>query len=136
MLTQLSMDMEMPEIVDKLNMNMGHPSRESFTRCSSDSTRLGNIGQVQGYISSLSTRSWEDGTILSGNYEGIQNGTHFSTRKWGRDTDDKMILGVNLPKQLVRFPSFIVQNHVLSNDMLKLVLVLDYVVIVHTNFEF
>lgn len=100
LLTQLSMDMEMPEIVDKLNMNMGRPSRESLTRCSSDSARLGNVGQGQGYISSLSTRSWEDGTMLSGNYEGIQNDTHFSARKRGRDIDEKMILGLNLPEKL------------------------------------
>ena len=93
------MDMEMPEIVDKLNMNMGRPSRESLTRCSSDSARLGNVGQGQGYISSLSTRSWEDGTILSGNYEGIQNGTHFPTRKWGRYIAEKMILGLNIPEK-------------------------------------
>ena len=126
----------MPEIVDKLNMNMGLPSGESLTRCSSDSARLGNVGQGQGYISSLSTRSWEDGTMLSRNYEGIQNGTHFSTRKRGRDIDEKMILGLNLTEKLVRFPSFIVQNLVLSNDLLNLVLVLDYVVTVHTNSEF
>ena len=81
LLTHLSMDMETPEIVDKLNMNMGHPSRESFTGHNSDSAILCNIGQGQGYISSLSTRSWEDGTMFSRNYEGIQNGTHFSTRK-------------------------------------------------------
>ena len=136
MLTQLSIDIEMPEIVDKINMNMGCPFGESFTRCSSDSTRLGNVGQGQGYISSLSTRSWEDGTMLSRNYEGIQNGTHFSTRKQGRDIDEKMILGLNLPENLVRFPSFTVQNLVLSNDLLNLVLVLDYFVIVHTNFAF
>lgn len=100
LLTQLSMDMEIPEIVDKLNMNMGRPSGESLTRCSSDSARLGNVGQGQGYISSLSTRSWEDGTMLSGNYEGIQNSTHFSARKRGRDIDEKMILGLNLPEKL------------------------------------
>lgn len=100
LLTQLSMDMEIPEIVDKLNMNMGRPSGESLARCSSDSARLGNVGQGQGYISSLSTRSWEDGTMLSGNYEDIQNSTHFSARKRGRDLDEKMILGLNLPEKI------------------------------------
>lgn len=100
LLTQLSMDMEIPEIVDKLNMNMGRPSGESLARCSSDSARLGNVGQGQGYISSLSTRSWEDGTMLSGNYEGVQNSTHFSARKRGRDLDEKMILGLNLPEKI------------------------------------
>jgi hypothetical protein len=100
LLTQLSMDMEIPEIVDKLNMNMGRSSGESLARCSSDSARLGSVGQGQGYISSLSTRSWEDGTMLSGNYEGIQNSANFSARKRGRDIDEKMILGLNLPEKL------------------------------------
>ena len=50
--------------------------------------------------------------------------------------DEKMILGLNLPENLVRFPSFTVQNLVLSNDLLNLVLVLDYVVTVHTISEF
>ena len=74
--------------------------------------------------------------MLSGNYEGIQNGTHFSTRKQGRDIDEKIILGLNIPEKLVRLTSFTVQNSVLSNDLLNLVLVLDYVVTIHTNSEF
>ena len=115
---------------------MGLPSGESLTRCSSNSARLGNVGQDHGYISTLSTRSWEDGTMLSRNYEGIKNGTHFSTRKQEKDIDEKMILSLNIPEKIVRFPSFIVQNPVLSNDLLNLVLVLDYVVTVHTNSEF
>lgn len=100
LLTQLSMDMEIPEIVDKLNMNMGRSSGESLARCNSDSARLSNVGQGQGYISNLSNRSWEDGTMLSGNYEGIHNSTHFSARKRRRDIDEKMILGLNLPEKL------------------------------------
>ena len=117
-------------------MNMGLPSGESSTRCSYDSARLGNIVEGQGHISSLSTRSWEDGTMLFRNYEGIQNGTHFSTRKRGRYIDEKMILGLNIQEKLVRFPSFTVQNPFLSNDLLNLVLLLDSVVTVHTNSEF
>ena len=74
--------------------------------------------------------------MLSRNHEGIQNGTYFSTRKWGIYIDEKMIIGLNIREKIVRFPSFTVQNPVLSNDLLNLVLVLDYVVTVHTNSEF
>eukprot|EP01018_Ginkgo_biloba_P012936 Gb_37017 [translate_table: standard] len=100
LLAQLSMDMDIPEIVDKLNMHMGRSSGGCLARCSSDSGQLGNAGGGQGYISNLSVGSWEDGLMLPGNYEAMQNGTNIAARKRVRDMDEKMMPGLNLPDKL------------------------------------
>ncbi|GLJ54713.1 hypothetical protein SUGI_1175290 [Cryptomeria japonica] len=96
LLNQLNMDMDIPEIVDKFSMNVDGSSAECLVRCSSEASRLSNAGRSQGYIPSISSGSWEDGTMLSGNYEGIQN----HGRKRGRDIDEKMISGLHLPEKL------------------------------------
>eukprot|EP00252_Welwitschia_mirabilis_P018715 TRINITY_DN4173_c0_g1_i4.p1 TRINITY_DN4173_c0_g1~~TRINITY_DN4173_c0_g1_i4.p1 ORF type:complete len:461 (+),score=84.27 TRINITY_DN4173_c0_g1_i4:1048-2430(+) len=89
LLAHLPMNIDFAQFVGKPNITTSHTDGDSLARCTSDSATVGSFEQGQSYMSGLSTRLWEEGTMLSGNYEGIQNSSHVSPRKRGRETDDK-----------------------------------------------
>lgn len=95
LLSQLSVDMRVPEMVDRLNIAMVGSSAENQAGSSSDDGSLGSGNAGQGYISKFSVKSWDDGAMTPGNFAGMQNGTNFTARKRAKELDMKMMQGLN-----------------------------------------
>nr|AAF04760.1 helix-loop-helix protein 1A [Pinus taeda] len=95
LLSQLSVDMSVPEMVDRLNMAMVGSSAENQAGSSSDDSSLGSGNAGQGYISNFSVKSWDDEAMTPGNFAGMQNGANFTARKRAKELDMKLMQGLN-----------------------------------------
>ncbi|KAH9319407.1 hypothetical protein KI387_021176, partial [Taxus chinensis] len=92
LLSQISMDMGVPESVDRLNMPMVGSSAENQAGSSSDDGSLGSGNVRQGYISNFPVGSWDDTAMPFGKPAGMQNGTSFAARKRSKELDGKMTM--------------------------------------------